>query len=131
MIVTLGQITDAEPALKTLSGLRLPIKSSYRIAKLLRTAQAELEIFRERRNDIIKELGEDRPTTGAERAQTGLDTITSVKAEKLAEFFQRETELRDIKVPLDWEPLEASILDGQSLTPGEVLALEPFLKAEA
>lgn len=53
MNVTLRQIVDARDALMSLSTQKLPIKTAYNVSKIIRKANADLEVLTQVRQDVI------------------------------------------------------------------------------
>lgn len=56
MNVTLRQIVDARDALMSLSTQKLPIKTAYNVSKIIRKANADLEVLTQVRQDVIFSL---------------------------------------------------------------------------
>lgn len=111
---TLGVLLTAKPALDRLATQKLPVKTAYRLAKLLKRVSDETRTFEEQRNAWIKELGE--PTE---------DGNVTVKAQHVPEFVSRVNELTGETVKVDMDPVS---LDGLGeLSAVDALALGPFV----
>lgn len=121
----LGELVNARDTLTKVSATKLPVKSSYWIARKLKTLSSELGTFDEKRNELIRELGapdEKNPNS------------VVVKPENIQEYFKRLTEVLDIEVALEMVPFRLADLEGCELTPLEVSTLgglieEPALQA--
>jgi hypothetical protein len=129
--VTLGALVDAEPALAKLTSVKLDAKTRYHAVKLARLVAAETKHFSEQRHDLVKELGEEREPTGAERARFGPDKISEVKPAQLLEFRARIKELADVSVTIPWGPVTSSMLESYpEFTGADMLALGPLFLLE-
>jgi hypothetical protein len=117
---TLGTLAAAAPALGRLAAQPLPVKSAYTVAKLLKLAGAEIDLFTERRNALIKELGEETDTPQGR--------VLQVTPDNMATFTTRLTELAAIDVTLAWTPIDlAALPDTITLSPADLLALGPLV----
>ena len=117
---TLGTLAAAAPALGRLAAQPLPVKSAYTVAKLLKLAGAEIDLFTERRNALIQELGE---TKDSEQG-----TVVQVTADNVETFTARLTELAGVEVTLAWTPLDLQALpDTITLSPADLLLLGPLV----
>lgn len=126
--MTLGACDHAYDALVRLSGIPAPPKTAYRIAKLCRPLAAEAKHFREQRDALIRELGEEREATPDERQQGLQGPVTAVKAEHAATFSARLAELAGVVADLDVQPLTVADIETLPQVRGEdLLALWPLL----
>jgi len=127
---TLGSVVDAGPALRRLADQCLPVRTAYQIAKLAKLVAAETEIYQEKRLEIFKAHGIPRPAaTDAERAQYGA-TVLELPDDARALVAALLQALNDVPVTIAWTPLPLAQLDGLSIQPIDLLALDPFLLVE-
>lgn len=117
---TLAQLMEAQPALERLAAERLPVKTAYRVAKLLRVARPEIQQFTAQRDAMIREMGFERQLVTGEM-------VTEVTPANREAFFAKVTELAALEVRLEIDPLEIGALDGASLSATDLLALDRFL----
>lgn len=117
MRLTVGQLLGAESALRTLSTLRLPVKTAYAVSKLLKLAAKELEVVNEQRNGWIAEYGVEE--NGQKVIKPGSEGWQSFKA--------KLDELVAVEVELAWTPIAFEAMADQNIAPGDLLALEPFI----
>lgn len=91
MNVKLGQIKSSQLSLTKLSYVKLPVKVSYWISRVINKISSEMKLYEEKRMDIIKSLGE----------QTDIKTDSwTVKNENLTEFKKQIEELDDTEIDL-------------------------------
>lgn len=116
---TIEKIINSQEAVNKLADKPLPVKISYRLAKLIKAIESELEVFEGERKKLLERYG----TINEEKQ---CYNIPNDKAEKFnAEFAQligTETELSAEKIDLSNEDIK--------LTAKEFIALEPFIKFE-
>lgn len=127
---TLRQLVEAELALARLTARSLPTKTAYHIAKLARLAGQEIEIFRDKRHALIKELGAERDATPEEKAAGNPDRVFQVKPENNEDFQKRIKELGDIEVTIPWRPVTLSMLADQTITAADIITLGDLLTAD-
>jgi hypothetical protein len=119
---TLGTLAAAAPALGRLAAQPLPVKSAYTVAKLLKLAGAEIDLFTERRNALIQELGEEKD------GGQGEGRVVQVKPHYVPTFTARLTELAAIEVTLAVDPLDVTALpDTITVSPADLVLLGPLV----
>lgn len=102
-------------------GKELPIQISYQFAKLGRALMEELKLVEEQRQKLILQCG------GVLSEDKSQYTFTEENALKL------ETEMRTlltIPIEISFEPLLITSLGNVTLTPNELLGIEPLIKVE-
>lgn len=110
--LTLGELVQAEEALKRLIEVKLPAKTAYHVAKLMRLVLAETQHFHTQREEAIRELGKPNPENPAE---------IRVSPECMTDFASRINELYAVETRIDWTPL--SIGDLPEITASDLLRL--------
>lgn len=119
----LQTIINSQESLKKLLEIKLPIKISYKISKIVNLCQPELAIFEEQRNSLIKKLGvsTNNPDNPNE---------IQVKNENLPEFQEDYNKLVDIDVDLgfgkgnDLEKIKIDDLGDIVVEPNLLLSLD-------
>lgn len=110
MKVKLSEIVNNVEAINSLSEVKLPIKVSYRIKRLAGKLAPILDAYNEKRDALIKELGEANEKGGF-----------SVKdPEKLKVFSERLQELLSFEEEVDFTKIKLSELGEVSLSPNEL-----------
>lgn len=125
---TLGTLVAGADALTRLAAQPLPVTAAYQVAKLVRCATVEVDLFTERRHALIAELGDERDATPAER-ETGLvGRVRQVRPAELGTFHARISDLAAIAVTLDAAPVPLAALgDRVQVSPADLLALGPLV----
>lgn len=108
---TLGELVEAEEALSRLAAQPMQQRLAYHLRKLVALVTAELrDHFHAPRIEMVRELGRERQTTGAERARSGQDKTYEVKPENMPQFVAKVDELRAVPVELPWRPFDLAQL---------------------
>lgn len=108
--MTVHECTVAELGLQRISEIRLPAKTAYHIAKLLRLVKAEVKTYQEERNKFIMEIGTKRPPNEEEASRGVREEVTEVLPERRKEFVERDEEMLKVEVTIEWKPLQMSQL---------------------
>lgn len=129
---TLGHLAAAAPALARLAAQPLPVTPAYHIAKLVRCAAVEVDLFTDRRNALITELGRERDATPAEVAAGLVGPVMQVAPEHIATYQARIAELAAIATTLEAAPVDLAALgDRVQVSPADLLALGPLVSEPA
>jgi hypothetical protein len=123
---TLGTLADAEPILTDLGTKKLPVKSAYLLAKMTRLVRTETELFHEKRNEYITELGTERAATPEEATKYG-PKVRVLLPENAPEFLKRMSELATIEVTLACDALPIDALSTIELSAAEIDRLGPLV----
>ena len=95
----LSTLVNSQQALKNLLELKLPIKVSYKISKLISRMEPDFKIFDEQKFALVKKLGLPTDTQGEWK----------VLPKNMTEFQEDLTKLLDVEVDLGYtreKPLE-------------------------
>ena len=110
MKVELGKIVASSEPLGKLMQEKTPIATSFRLAKVLKSVQGELETYDETRKKLIEELGKD-----------GEIKQDSPNFEK---FIEEMNKLLAEKVSIKAEKIKSESLSKVEISPSDLLALE-------
>ncbi|MCK9370955.1 hypothetical protein M0R04_13675 [Candidatus Dojkabacteria bacterium] len=94
--------------LTSLSKIKLPIKVSYWVSRILSKVNSELKSFQEQRNKLIEEYGEQDEKT---------KQFTVKDPEKLKVFSKEINELLDVEVELDVKKISIKDLGAITIEP--------------
>lgn len=109
MKITLHQLISSKEALQNLLAISLPVKISYLISRIVNKINPELVIFEEKRNNLIKELGED--------VGEGNMRVTEANIPKFTEALE---ELNKIEVDLGLEKIKIDDLGDIKIAPKDL-----------
>jgi len=127
MEVTLRNILDAERLLSAISNERLRSKATYQIARILREIRNEIDLFNEKRMELIDKYGE-HDETGNLIIEEGNYKIKPENGEAMNNEY---VELLDTKLTLNANPIQLTLLDDNELklfTPNDMIKLLPFIE---
>jgi len=126
---TLGQLAEAEAAIGRLSSARMPFAAAYRVSKLAKAVTLELTHFHEQRTALVREYGEPRDATVAERA-AGAEPIVIHVAPGSASwpaFLAKARELADVPVSLTVPAFDPATVPDLVIAPADLVALGPLV----
>ena|SRR3990167_284432 len=107
MKTKLGVIVSDLENLKELQAIKMPVKISYRLKRLVYKLQPILKSYDEKRNELVKEFGEEDEEK----------KIWNVKKESLPEFYAKLQELLDTDEEIDFEKIKIGELGGIEIAP--------------
>ena len=120
MLIKLADLLDIEKPLAELMGQPLPLKLSYKLGKLIKTASDEMKEFYRLRELLFKKLGKG-----------GKEGKIEIEEDKKERFTQELTELAETEIDLrDFEPISISLFDNTDIkmTPIQMSILDKFFK---
>lgn len=116
MKVKLSEIVNARQALQKMMTKELPIKTAYRLSKLVNAVNDELGNFEDQRKKLVEKYGEKK----------GEEVV--VPKDKAQDFQKDMQELLDVEVKIDFDPISLSDIGEISLSPVDITLLDSFIK---
>ena len=114
----LQTLVKAGDAFTKLSAIELPLKTSYKLAKLIRQVNDELVLFDEQRLKLCKKYG----------AYITEENSYSIPPDKMPEFSNEYSELLSVEVNLNFE--KVTLPETLNITPADILNLSDFIEIE-
>lgn len=115
MEMELKDLVNAKDGLIKIFNAELPIKISYKLSKLVKDLNEELNFFEEKRKKLIEKFGEKKG-----------DKI-EVKQENLELFTNEMNELLKLKVEFKFEKIQLNEIENVKLSSLEVYNLQKFI----
>jgi hypothetical protein len=109
----LKQLIEAEGALHKLMNTPLPAAVAFRLKRVIRVVQPELQAYEEQRLKLVHELGEK-----------GEDGRTIVTTENMPAFNEQLEALWAEEVELNFKPMLIGDLGNTAVTAADLLALD-------
>ena len=120
-------ILNVVPTLQEIANKRFPGATSFKIARLMRELDREIQLFDKQRAEIAQEFGEKDASGQLVFTEEGNVKIIESKIEecnaKLESIFNTEIEINADK-------LSYSSIESADFTPSQALALEPIVDFE-
>ena len=120
-------ILNVVPTLQEMANKRFPGATSFKIARLMRELDKEIQLFDKQRAEIAQEFGEKDASGQLVFTEEGNVKIIESKIEecnaKLESIFSTEIEINADK-------LSYSSIESADFTPSQALALEPIVDFE-
>ncbi len=125
--VKILQLINSAEMLQKLSKQDFTAKLAWKIARLLKAAEAEIQSFNETRMTLINKYGEKD-----ENGQLITDEIGNCKIDEasVTEFSKQLNDLLDTEVEINANKMKMEDLEEVKFTPNEIGLLEPFLETE-
>lgn len=113
MKTTIKSILNATDTLSRLAERPLPVKQSYRLAKLVKSVKAEMSIYDSERIKLCERYG----TLNKEKNNYDINDWDG--------FNKEINELQSQEVELDVKPID---IGGLELTARDIISIEPFIE---
>ena len=114
--LTLGNLLNAREPMAKLLGKELPVKTAYKLSKLVKSINDEFKNFEEQRQNLVKKHGKEDETT----------KNFTVPKEKIQSFQDDIGELLKIEVEINKDPIRITELANIQASPVDLAALEKF-----
>lgn len=123
----MSDLLNATDTLQKLSQKELKARLALQIARMLKEAEREIQNFNEIRMNLIKKYGEKD-----ENGEIITDDNGNCKIipESVTVFSKELNELVEMEIEINANKIKLDDLDNLDFTPGEMVALEPFLEEE-
>lgn len=125
--MTITEILNVVPVLQDMSNKSFPGATSFKIARLIRELDKEIQLFDKQRNEIAQEFGEKDASGQLVLTEEGGVKIIESKIKecnnKLESIINTEIEINASKIPY-------STIESADFTPSQALALEPIIDFE-
>ena len=120
MELTIGELRNARIALLKIATTDQPFKLAYRLRKIAKVVDKEVQEIEEVRLEKVKKYGKARA-----------DGQLEVTGENLETFHKEMKEINETQTTLDVQPIPLELLEGVRLSPLEVMRLEKFIEEPA
>ncbi|MHA1469099.1 MAG: hypothetical protein ACTSSP_00910 [Candidatus Asgardarchaeia archaeon] len=117
MKFTLAEIRAIGKNMSKLITLELPVKTSYRLSRLMSACSKELVMIEKSRTDLVKKYGVGNDKDGYK-----------VKDEEEEKFRAEYSQFLMEEVEIDFEPIPIGDLDGFNISPIELSRLDKIIK---
>lgn len=114
--ITLQDVFNAVPVAQKVSNMQLPVKTAYRLSKLLKKIHAEYKAIEEKRMALFKKWGVENA-----------DKTYTVPKEKADEFHKEMDELLASPSDIQFQPVTVAMFEGTNLTASDIINLGPFI----
>ena len=125
--VKIADIVNGTEALQKLVNAELKAKLAWKVSKLLKLADQEIQTFNETRMDLIRKFGEKDENGELITDEKG---NCKIPPENLQDFSSELSDLLNSEVELNANKIDIEELENVNFTPGEITLLEPFVNFE-
>lgn len=125
--VTIADLLNSTETLQKLSQKDFKAKLAWSIARLLKSAEAEIQSFNETRMNLIKKYGEKDENDELITDDNGNCKIPNAN---MVEFNDELKDMLDAEVEINANKLSIDLLEDIEFTPSDMAVLEPFVDME-
>ena len=125
--MTLNDIFNAVPTLREISSKEFPGSVTFKIARLIRELDKEIQLFDEERSKIANKYGEKDENGVLIVQDNGMIKIPDDKIQECNEELQA---LFNTQVEINANKLSADIFDNIEMTPTQAMNLETIIDFE-
>lgn len=123
--INVSTLVDCTETLNELIQKPLKIRTAYKIARLAREIQKELELFETTKVSLVKKYGELDENGNPVILENG---NYKIKNESSKEFLTEYQDMLTQKISLNIEPLSLEELEEERFTPQEISSIIDFIK---
>ncbi len=125
--MTITEIFNVVPILQEMANKSFPGATSFKIARLMRELDKEIQLFDKQRNEIAQEFGEKDASGQLVLTEEGNVKIIE---SKIKECNEKLTSIFNTVIDINADKISYSIFEGINIAPAEALALEPIIDFE-
>lgn len=120
------EVLELQNLYNSISNTKMPLKTTYKFARLMKRAEAELEFYQEKFQQIIEEFG-DKDEHGQYKLSEDKTSIAIIPG-KEAECNARVMELRNLDIEINDIKFTIDELDGIDLSISELGCLMSLIE---
>lgn len=125
--ITINDLLNSVETLQKIAQKDFKAKLAWSIARLLKSAETEIQSFNETRMNLIKKYGE-KDENG--ELITDEKNNCKIKTEDVDTFTDELNELINTEVEINANKIDFNLLENIDFTPSDMTALEPFIEFE-
>ena len=122
--MTIMEILNVAPVLQEIAKKSFPGATSFKIARLMRELDKEIQLFDKQRIEIAQEFGEKDASGQLVITEEGNVKIIESKIEDCNEILKS---ISNTEIDINADKIPYSIFEGVNIAPTEALALEPII----
>lgn len=120
------EVLELQNLYSSISNIKLPLKTTYKLTRLMKQAEAELSFYQSKFQEIIEEFGEKDEDGQYKFTSDGLSI--SIIPGKEAECNARILELRNLDVPIEGIKFSIDELEGINVSISELSCLMSLIQ---
>jgi len=115
--IKLGELLNSREPMAKLLGKELPVKTAYKLSKLVKEVNNEFKNFEEQRQNLVKKHGKEDENSKS----------FTVPKEKVEEFQNEINDLLKVEVEINQNPISVNDLASIQASPVDLAAMEKFI----
>lgn len=126
MEIRMKDVVGVQEFYNTIKDKKLPIKTAFKLSKIIRDVSSHIEFYQKRMSQIMEESAE-RDTDGNFVIEDEGRAVR-LKKDKIAQVAKEMKELQELPMILNEEKLRIEELSGLDLTIEEMMTIAPLLE---
>ena len=123
--ITLNDILNSQQALQKIAKMNMRAKTAFKIARIIRAIEGEIENFNKARQNLLNKYGEKDNNGNLVVNKDGNYTLIP---DKINDYNNEIQELLITNIQLNIEPIEADELEQLEFTPTFAYQVEKYIK---
>lgn len=123
--ITLNDILNSQQALQEIAKMNMRAKTAFKIARIIRAIEGEIENFNKARQNLLNKYGEKDNNGNLVVNKDGNYTLIP---NKINDYNNEIQELLITNIQLNIEPIEADELEQLEFTPTFAYQVEKYIK---
>lgn len=130
LTITLRELSPIIQSLNSFVQVPLPAKYSWRLGKVMKKLQAEVDEFTKSRTALFEKYGEQIEEENRANLPPGASPGKQfkIKEENMEVFGQELEELLSESITISFDPIPLSLVEGSSMTIADMANLEVFFE---
>ena len=128
MEITMKDIASLAAPFNKLLGAQLPVKTAYKVAKIKRQVDGEIEVYEDFYREALQTYGAKDESGQPKISEDGTQYLLEEGKEE--EFKKRILEIQNIVVHLDEPKISIVEIESLNFAPMELVALLPLIEEE-
>ena len=120
------EILELQQLYNSISGIKLPLKTTYKLTRLMKRAEAELEFYQTKFQEIIEEYG-DKDENGQYKLIDNGQSIAIIPG-KENECNAKLVELRSLEVPINDIKFTIEELEKIDISAEDLMCIMPLIE---
>lgn len=129
--VSLRDLSPMIGSLNTFVQMPLPVKYSFRLSKVMKVLQDELQQFETAKQDLFKKLGEPAESDSDNQQPNMQGTQYKIKPENIDQFQTEMQQLLEEEITLEFNPIPLSVVEETNMTIADMVNLEIFFEDDS
>jgi len=122
--ITLKELSAIISSLNSFVQVPIPAKYSWRLGRVMKKLQVEVESFTDQRSKLFEKYGEEVESESEEKKMQGVQF--KIKAEHMDVFTKELNDLLQETIEIEFDPIPISLIEDSNMTIADMVNLDVF-----